>query len=50
MSAKVGGKTIPVPDLCYEFAWVEPGVTTPIIWFNKVPTKVINYSVAEVEY
>ena len=35
MSAKIGGKTIPVPDLCYEFAWVESEVTTPIIWSSR---------------
>lgn len=50
MHANANGRIINVDDLIYEFAWAEPGNTTPIIWFGKKPDKVTNYSVASVEY
>lgn len=50
MSADVNGRSISVPDLIYEFAWVEANATTPIIWFGNIPKTVTNYSVASVEY
>lgn len=50
MVADVRGQQIPVPDLVYEFAWVEPGNTNPIIWFGEKPDVITNYSVASVNY
>lgn len=50
MYADANGRKINVDDLIYEFAWAEPGVTTPIIWFGNKPDVVTNYSVASIEY
>lgn len=50
LSATINGVVVRTTPLTYEVAWIDPGNSNPIIWFNNYTNSIINYTTATVPY